>query len=462
MTAIAPKVSNPVTTHNGRIAPRTRGGHIILGDLRRFWRDPLNYTSQLFQEYGEIVRMRFGPRESYLVVNPDVIKYVLQDNNRNFIREQQFNRLASLPGESLFTSDGEYWLQQRRLMQPTFHRQNIASFGSIMTREAEVMLGRWQQTSGPFIEVEKEMMNLAMNVVGKALFSVDMSQEAAELHRAFTTTSSYITYRLRHPFAPPLYVPTPRNVQFKRAVVLIDQLIRGYIEARRQESNGDHHDLLQMLMDARYEESGRNMTDKQIVNEAASMVFAGHETTANTLTWAFYNLSQNPQVEAKLQAELDSVLGGRTPTIEDLPKLPYNRMVIEETMRLYPPGWGISRQTIEADHLGPYTIPAHTAVFLNVYGMHRHPGYWEDPDQFEPERFTPERVAARPRFAYLPFGGGPRQCIGNLFAMTEAQLVLATVVQRCQLRLKPGHPVAPEPVFTLRTRHGLPMTAHPH
>jgi cytochrome P450 len=227
----------------------------------------------------------------------------------------------------------------------------------------------------------------------------------------------------------------------------------------RRQSKEDKGDLLAMLLQARDEDTGAGMTDEQVRNEVATLMFAGHETTAVTLTWAFYLLSQHPEAERKLHAELAEALGGRTPTVADLPSLKYTRMVVEETLRLYPPAFGVTRQSLGEDEIGGYRIPANSSVSVIINNVHHDPRWWENPEQFEPERFSPERSVDRPNFAYLPFGGGPRLCIGNSFAMTEAQLALATVAQRYQLRLVPGHPVRPNPIFVLRTSHGLPMTA---
>jgi cytochrome P450 len=263
-------------------------------------------------------------------------------------------------------------------------------------------------------------------------------------------------------------VPTRRNRQFKAALATLDRTVYSIIAERKK--TGTHlseqmridkeekGDLLDMLMAARDADTGAGMTDAELRNEVALLIFAGHETTATTLTWAFYLLSQHPEAEAKLHAELATVLGGRTPTLADLPNLPYNRMVIEETMRLYPPAWGVSRKSVAADVIGGYQLQANASLTLPITTLHHDPRWWEQPERFDPERFTPERSANRHKFAYLPFGAGPRQCIGNNFALMEAQLVLATVAQRYQLRLRPGHPVQPDPVFVLRTSHGLPMT----
>jgi cytochrome P450 len=329
-----------------------------------------------------------------------------------------------------------------------------------MTDAALATLDRWQAhpVSRP-VWIDQEMMRLTLTIAGQALFSVDLSGEASALGQAFTHTSEYVNYRFGVLFPTPLFIPTAHNRNVRRAIRTLDEVIYGMIRERRQSGadTADTGDLLSMLMQARDEDTGEGMTDEQLRNEIATMMFAGHETTAATLTWAFYLLSQHPEVEGKLHAELAEVLGDRAPSMPDLPNLPYNRMVIEETMRLYPPAWGATRQSIEADEIGGYYLPPNSSVSLVFNNVHRDARWWDDPEKFDPERFTPERSADRPSFAYAPFGGGPRLCIGNMFALTEAQLVLATLAQRYQLRLAPGHPVRPNPIFVLRTSDGLPM-----
>ncbi len=267
----------------------------------------------------------------------------------------------------------------------------------------------------------------------------------------------YLNYRLNHVFAWPLFAPTPRNLRLRRALGLIDRVIQEMIDERRL-SGDERADLLSILLAARYEDTGLGMTDEQLQNEVGILIGAGHETTSNALTWTLYLLSENPEAEQALHRELDRELQGRVPTMADLQALPYTRMVIEEAMRLYPPAWILTgRETIAEDQIAGYTIPARSTVFISPYVIHRDPRFWPDPERFDPGRFAPEAAAARPRFAYLPFGGGPRKCIGADFALTEAQLILAAVAQRYCLRLQPGWTVKPDPIFTLRVRGGLPM-----
>ncbi|MGQ0602834.1 MAG: cytochrome P450, partial [Anaerolineales bacterium] len=363
--------------------------------------------------------------------------------------------------DNVFTGEGDFWRGQRRLMQPAFHRQRLAHFGQIMTDCATQMLDqRWAAAaaSGAPIDIAEEMMQVTLKVVGLALFSVDLSGGASELGHAFDAGDDYIAYRFRSILAPPPFIPTRENRAVQAAIRTVRGRILGMIRERRA-SGERRNDLLDMLMETRYEETGQGMDDEQIRRESQVMVAAGHETTATALTWVFYLLSQHPEVEQQLHDELARVLNGRTPAMSDLPNLPYTRMVIDEAMRLYPPAAITGRHTLAADELSGFAIPARRDVFIPIHAIHRDPRWWPEPDAFKPERFAAE--SDRPRFAYLPFGGGPRQCIGNIFAQTEAQLILATVAQRYSLRTLPGHIVEPELKLVLEPKGGLPMTLVP-
>jgi cytochrome P450 len=442
--------------------PPTARMHPLLGVMEEFRRDAIGLFDRLGREYGDVVHIRFGPNPGYVVYHPDAVKHVLQDNNRNYIKQPFGMEILKLfAQENVFTGEGDFWRGQRRLMQPAFHRQRLAHFGEIMTRCATEMLDRrWAAAagSGAPIDVAEEMMRVTLQVVGLALFSVDLSGEASELGHAFDAGDDYIAYRFRSVFAPPPFFPTRQN----RAVRAAIRTVRGRILAmiRDRRASGERkHDLLDMLMESRYEETGRGMEEEQIRREAQVMVAAGHETTATALTWVFYLLAQHPAVEGNLHAELGRVLDGRTPAMADLPNLPYTRMVIDEAMRLYPPAAITGRHTLAADELSGFAIPARRDVFIPIHAIHRDPRWWPEPEAFMPERFAAE--SDRPRFAYLPFGGGPRQCIGNIFAQIEAQLILATVAQRFSLRLAPGQRVEPELKLVLEPKGGLPMTVTP-
>ncbi|RPI30751.1 MAG: cytochrome P450 [Chloroflexota bacterium] len=447
-----------------RKIPPVRGGHFLLGSMPDIQRGPLDFFMSTARQYGDFVRFRFFLWDAYLVSDPASIKHVLQENNRNYNKQHvDYQMLKPLVGEGLLTSDGSEWLSQRRLIQPAFHKQRIQGFATVMTTAAEEMLDRWQRRVDPTqpLDITSEMMRITLSIAGKTLFSQDIRAEAGTVSKAFTILSEDISTRLRSPFAIPLSIPTPRNRRFHAAKQMLDEVVDEIILSRRQElasgSTAHSNDLLTMLLTARDEDTGEGMDDALVRDEVSTLLLAGHETTANTLSWTWYLLSENPAIRQRLQRELKDVLGGRMPTMDDLPDLSYTRKVIQEAMRLYPPAWIVSRKAVQEDEIGGYHIPANAVIEMCTYVVHRHPKYWENPDIFDPERFDPERSAARPAFAYFPFGGGPRLCIGRDFAMIEAQLLLAAVASRFSLELKPGHPVEPEPYVTLRPRYGLPM-----
>lgn len=431
------------------------------GNTLRLQRDPLHFLLDATRQYGDVVRLPIGLSSFYLVNHPDGVKHVLQENNRGYDKHVfDYNILRRLLGQGLLTDDGESWLRQRRLVQPAFHRQRIAAFGTLMSTATLAMLERWQacgETDQP-LDIAQEMMRLTLHVVGQALFGLDLSAESDTVGQAFSIANRYLSEYVYMPFIP-IFVPTPRNRRFQAARRTLNQVVDGIIQKRRQERQ-DTGDLLSMLLRARDEETGQGMDDRLLRDNVLTLLLAGHETTSNALTWTWYLLSQHPDVEQRLRAELAQVLGERSPTAEDLPKLVYNQAVIEEAMRLYPPAWAVSRNAVQEDEIGGYRIPKGSVVILCPYTTHRHPAFWDEPERFDPERFLGEQVPARPRYAYFPFGGGPRQCIGNNFAMIEAQIILATVLQRYSLRLVPRAVVETQPLITLRPRYGLPMTIH--
>jgi len=436
-------------------------GQFIFGSLNDYRRDLLGLYRTAARDHGDIARITFFGQDTFAFSHPDYFKYVLQDHNKNYRRNEFLNSIVRLfLHDSLFTADGDDWLSRRRLMQPAFHRQRIAGFGGLMADAAQATLAEWDaRPDGQRVELDQAMMAIALRVAGQALFSVDLHGEESALGRAFTDMSEILNYRMGNPFQFPAWVPTRSNRLYTRTHRALDDKIYAIIRARRASAE-EHNDLLGMMMAARDADTGEAMSDATLRNEVLVMMFAGHETTAVTLGWAFYLLSQHPEVEAKLHAELDSVLAGRAPAIADLPNLPFTRRVVDETLRLYPPAWGIARQQVAPAEFGGYLLPANASLTLVINNVHHDERFWDHPERFDPDRFTPERSHGRHPFAYLPFGAGPRQCIGNQFALTEAHLVLAAIAQRYKFRLVEGHPVQPRPVFVLRTSHGLPMTAH--
>jgi cytochrome P450 len=450
---------------NGRRLPPGPRGELIRGILPEFLKDPLNFQLRLTQIYGDIVRLRVLVWNAYLINHPDYIQHVLQENHRNYSKQlDEYRRLGWIVGQGLLTSDGDFWLQQRRLIQPAFHRKRIEAYGAIMQKAAHDMLDQWQEAAarGEPLDVAEEMMRVTLRVVGETLFNVDLSDAANAVGPAFSFANEYLSRDAEQFLAIPRWVPTARNRQFQAALNQLNAAVDQIISNRRHETE-DTGDLLSMLMMARDAETGQGMSDRQLRDEVMTLMLAGHETTANSLAWTFYLLSQHPEESQKLRDEVDAVLidpetgTKRPPAVADLPHLPYTRMVIEESMRLYPVAWSFGRMTIDDDEIGGYPVPAGTPIYISAYTMHRHPHFWEEPDRFDPERFSPERSHGRHRFAYIPFSAGPRQCIGNTFALMEAQIILASVMQRYRLELVPGHPVEPEPLITLRPRHGLLM-----
>jgi cytochrome P450 len=433
-------------------------GRPIVGSLREFQRNPLGFSLEIAQNYGDIARVTMLGEESIFVHDPDAIQHVLQGNARNYDKQtMDYQLLYPLVGQGLLTSDGDAWLRQRRLMQPAFHRQRIAALGQMMVEETLAVLARWQGPAqqGAPIAVDQDLMRLTLSIVGKALLSVDLGDEASEFGQAFKRANARFGYENMLSIMLP-WLPTRQNRQYKAAIQVMDRLVYEII-ARRRAEPGEVDDLLAMLLAARDEETGQGMSDRQLRDEMMTILLAGHETTANALTWTFYLLSQHPQVAARLHAEVDDVLAGRPPGVAELSRLSYTRMVLQEAMRLYPPAWSLARRAIEDDELAGYPIPAGSMLHISLYALHRDPRLWEAPDVFRPERFSEEEVERRHKFAYLPFSTGPRKCIGDQFAMTEGQLILATVAQRYGLALAPGHPVDTAALITLTPKYGMRM-----
>jgi cytochrome P450 len=438
----------------------------VVGHLRMLRNEQITFYTRSCVELGDVVKLRFGNRwrgvTAYLLCHPDHIRHVLQDHHRNYHKGTRgFDKLRMILGNGLLTSEGAFWLRQRRIAQPAFHRDRIAAFGSTMVRATEQMIERrWAQHLGsgrPF-DVSAEMMRLTLRIVSETLMSMDLSDDADSVGSALDFLLRTAIQRIQSMIDIPLDLPIPSNRKLAEAIRTINDVVLRVIEQRRREA--DHGtDLVGLLMDARDEETGEGMTDAQLRDEVITIFLAGHETTANALTWTLHLLSTHPQVEQTLRAELAEVLGGRSPTSEDLPRLAYTKMVLQESLRLFPPAWTIGRGVENDDVIGGYKIPAGSMVIVSPYLVHHNPRIWSNPEGFDPTRFSPENVNSIPKFAYFPFGAGPRQCIGNGFAMTEAQLVLATIMQRVRLEQSPGFPVIPKPTITLRPERGLWMRA---
>jgi len=438
-------------------------GHPILGSLQEIQRDRLNFLLEAAHRYGPVVKIRVGPTSLIQVNSPEGVQHVLQLNNQNYTKQSiAFKGLRDLIGNGLLLSDGNFWLKQRRLMQPAFHRQKINNFGAMIVQEVQTNLQEWQANaaSGQLLNLSREMMQLTLSIITRALFNDRIGDESGAIGASITTLLEDNIYRFDHPFYPSRWFPSPRNRRYAQAKASLHAVIDGIIN-RRMASSRDYGDLLDMLVQARDEESGEGMAPEQLRQETITLFLAGHETTAVLLSWTFYLLAQHPQVREHLQAEIQQALAGRTPSEADLANLPYTRLVLDETMRLYPPAWVTNRKAVRADEIAGYAIPAGAEVSISPYVIHRDPHLWPDPEQFDPERFSPERSAGRHRYAYFPFGGGPRLCIGNHFALLEAQLILVAICQRYTLDLAPGREVEAEPLITLRPKDGPWMILHP-
>jgi cytochrome P450 len=441
-------------TESSRTAPRVRGVPLF-GLLFEVWRDPIAMMMRAWREHGDVVACSMGPYEYLFVNDPEAVQHVLVHNAKGYVKSPNYRGIKLVVGEGLLTSEGEHWRRQRKLTQPAFHRDRLAGFGKTMVDDTMHTVDRWSKRVGQTIDVHDEMMRLTFRIVGHTLFSVNLDDDADRIGVAVTEAIHHANDYVASPVRVPSWVPTPANARFKRALAVMDDVVQRIIEEHRRGEPKD--DVLSMLMAARDEETKDAMSDRQLRDEILTIVLAGHETTANLLAWTLYLLSKHPDVERRVHREVTDVVGDRRATLADLSKLTFTTHVLEESMRLYPPAWSFERQATEDDVVAGYEVKAGTIVALSPYLLHRHPRHWDNPEGFDPERFSPERSAGRPRYAYLPFGAGPRTCIGNGFAMMEAQLLLATLVQKHRLVLVSGPPVELEPMVTLRPKGGIRM-----
>ena len=429
----------------------------LLGIFREFRRQPAEFLERMAREYGDFVFIPLGPQNIYFVNHPDLIQDILVTRQALFKKSRMLERARVLLGEGLLTSEGEVHLRQRRLIQPAFHRERMAGYAAVMVERAAAC--REGMKSGEAFDMSVEMSRLTLAIVARTLFSANVDSEADEVGAALSTVLKMFEVILL-PYSDWIEkLPLPPIRRFHRARALLDSIIFRIIAERRASGNPDMGDLLSLLLAAR-DEDGSVMTDQQLRDEALTLFVAGHETTAVAVTWAWYLLSQNPKAEARFHAELDQVLAGRLPSVEDLPRLPYTISVFAETLRLFPPAWGIGRRSLADLELGGYTIPGGSIVAMSPYVAHRDARWFPEPLAFRPERWLKED-AARPKFAYVPFGGGARVCIGERFAQTEGALLLATLGQKWRLRLEPGHRVETRPLITQRARYGIRMIAEP-
>ncbi|MZE78581.1 cytochrome P450 [Streptomyces xinghaiensis] len=448
----------PVPVPAVGLAERLRGGV-------SFRRDQLGFLQWAARTHGDIVRFRLFGIPMIMLNHPDHIYRVLVEQRTKYDKDALLYRLVRpvLRDGLIGNPGGELWQRQRRLMQPSFRPVIVARFAENMTDETTAMLERWerQYAPGAVVNVHEEFGELALRIVNRSLFSARVGRAARDFAEAFTEANALLGRFFKFPF-PPLTVPTPAHRRLRRAIDRMDAFVASFVQRRTAEP-GDEVDLLTLLMNAVDEDGdGRGMEPEQLHHEVLNLVVGAYETTTNALSWIFYLLAAHPEVERKLHEEADAVLGGRVPRFEDMARTPYARSVVEETLRLYSPAWQFMRRARTEDRIGGFHIPARSNIYLNSYVLHRHPQLWDDPESFDPGRFSPERSAGRPRHAYMPFGGGERICIGQHFALTELHLVLLTLVRRHRFRLPPGQPpVRPQPLITLHPEGGVPLEVHP-
>jgi cytochrome P450 len=407
--------------------------------------DSLERMIELFARHGDTYRVYVPARRSYTYVihHPDDVKRVLVSNHRNYTKGVGLDRVKILLGKGIMTSEGELWKRQRYMMQPLFHRRVITEFADVIARANDRCIARWEGLArhGELINLTDEMSELTLDIVLRSIFGRDLDRLSQQLGgNPFEVVTREQSRDLQFAY------------KFRSLTKLVAQLI-----AERRASTEEHFDYVAMLMNTRDKESGAPMGERDLIDEVMTLVVAGHETTASALNWTWYLISQHPQVEARLHAEIDAAADMPAPTLSEVEELRYNRQVIDEALRLYPPGWVLSRRTVEADVLGGYPVAAGTNVLLPLYLLHRHPRFWKDPQAFDPERFAPEHESQRPRFAYMPFAAGPRHCIGETFALYEMQMHLYKVARRYRLRYVPDKPLELEAQINLRTRYPLHM-----
>lgn len=421
-------------------------------------RDPLAILQTLQQRYDRLVHLNIGGRHQYLVMTPEDAKHVLQENHRNYGRSPAFRVLQIFLGNGLLTSDGDFWRRQRRLAQPAFHRQRLAALAQTMISETTDWITELSRLdkSKP-VNISQAFMDVTMRIVCKTLFSSNVVGKLDGLSEALETLMHLSNNRMLSPFRFPMSWPTPPQRRFRRAAQVVDTFIYGVIDQRRR-SNERYDDLLDMLLYAEDEDTGDwpnsgRMSDKQLRDECVTIFAAGHETTAVSMAWTMHLLTQHPDVQARLRDEVNERLGdAATPAPETFRSLTYAMQVIQESMRLYPPAWIMSRLAHADDQIGPYTIPAGDTALVSPYLLHHDPANWPDPERFDPERFAPGWEKERHSYAYLPFGGGPRLCIGNQFALMEMQILLTMLVRAFAFQPIPNQRVKPQPLITLRPK----------
>ncbi len=426
-----------------------------------FRHDPIAFLTLLSQTYGDICQTKLLMWPVVLLNHPDYVRQVLVEHNQSYNKDNPlFNVIRLFVGNGLLTADEELWTQQHRLLRPVFHKLSRNSFGSVIVDETVKLCEHWNtiEKKQQSIDIAQEMGRLTLHIVGQTIFKISANEQVETIGAEFGNILNFLGKYFQLPF-PPLSFPTKRNRHVKEALRRLDSAVYDLIDQRRA-SGAFGNDMLGLLLSAKDEDSGKGMSNQQIRDEIVTFFVTANDSTKHGLAWTWYLLSQNPEVKERLHEEIDRVLAGRLPTIDDLPQLAYTRMIIDETLRLYPLGWLIMRKSIEDGYIGDYHLPKHTNVMWSPYLLHRHPDFWDKPECFQPERFRPDQKESYASAAYIPFGSGPHTCIGKHVALMEMTLILATIAQRYHLVLTPGHLVQPEALITLQLRNGLPMKLH--
>jgi cytochrome P450 len=446
------------TATSGRPIPVARGKPVI-GSLPDFRKSMVQTLVDGWREYGDVVRYR-GPISLISIAHPDHVQYILRDNAANYHHADfEIKKLQPTFRNGLVTSQGDFWARQRKMMQPTFHRDRIDGFASMMADTTAATLERWGDfQDGKPVDMRVEMQRLTLQILTNAVFSSDWADEAEKIIPAVTIANEYTNKRLLSPVDPPEWAPLPSVKEFASVRQTVDDLVYGLITERRKSEPKD--DILSLLLDARDDE-GKGMTDLELHDELISLIFAGHETVSVCLTWTWYHLSKDPSVAQKVRDEVDETIGDRPPTLDDVRKMQYIWQVLQEALRMYPPIWVIPRTPLEVDEIDGYRLEPGEMLFISPYVVHRHTSFYDNPESFDPDRIARENTTNWHRYQYIPFGGGPRKCIGHEFAMLEMTIIVAMVTQLFRLDLVPGHPVVPKPMVTLRPAHGMPMIVTP-
>jgi cytochrome P450 len=453
-----PYFGSMIQNQVAKVAIPRRKGHWLLGDMRALVQNSLDYIIAQRPLMGDMFLADTLMHKIAFAAHPDVAKHLLLDNHKNYYKSFDYDILKLVLGEGLIGSDGDFWRKQRRLAQPAFHKKRIEGMFNAMRDETLKMCARWEQFRGsatPF-DLNTEMTAVTVNIVAKTLFGTQVDASIESIGQSINLLNTYISNRINNPLMAPVWIPTPRNQQFHRDRKTLDDIIYKIIADRRLHPEADD-DLLAMLMNARDEDTGEGMTDLQLRDEILTLFLAGHETSATSLCWILILLSQHPDQMARAKAEVQEALGDRLPNLEDLAKMPYLRRVIDEALRLYPPAWIVGRKALEDDTVFGFAVPKGHNVIVSTYLIHRHPDFWENPDGFDPDRFLPERANPdQHKYAYFPFGGGPRMCIGNSFALMEMAILLAMILQRFTPRAgKESWEL--NPMVTLRPKGAVPF-----